>query len=215
MIQNWRNIRNLKNNAGLVCPFVVKFVMFENTRLIDINGQFHPSFKVADALILARDSDLQLVCFNRPEGTNLAFCKIINFNKWQYAEEKKRKKQQLIGRKETKEIKFSPHIEQNDIIHKMRQVNEFLDEGDDVILFMQARGRDKIHFDVAELKMNDIVKMCEGHGKESSRKKTNDTITVRMAKCSKINTSNNVQKKEITSDKISVVPNPKIIYTDI
>jgi translation initiation factor IF-3 len=195
----------LKNNTGLVCPFVVKFVMFETTRLIDIDGQFHPSFKVADALIRARENDLQLVCFNRPEGTNLAFCKIINFNKWQYAEEKKKKKQQLVSRKETKEIKFSLHIEQNDIVHKMRQVNNFLDEGDDVILSMQVRGRDRIYFNTAELKMNDIVKMCEGHGKEASRKKTNDTVVVRMVKCNKINMTNNVQEKESGDEQKPIV----------
>ena len=186
----------MKNNTGLVCPFVVKFVMFESTKLIDIDGQFHPSFKVSDALIRARDNGLQLVCFNRPEGTNLAFCKIINFNKWQYTEEKKKKKQQLVSRKETKEIKFTPHIEQNDIMHKMRQANEFLDDGDDVILSMQARGRDRIHFDVAESKMNDIVKMCEGHGRESSRKKTNDMIVVRMTKCNRVSEISNTQKGE-------------------
>lgn len=181
MMPNLRSINKL--NVGLVCPFVVKFVMFENTRLIDASGQFHQSFKVSEAMVIARNSGLQLVCFNRPEGNNLAFCKILDFNKWQYMEEKKKKKQRLENRKETKEIKFSPHIEQNDIQHKMRQANELLDEGNDVVLTMQARGRDRIHFNDVESKMNEIVKMCEGHGKESSRRKTNDTIIVRMVKC--------------------------------
>jgi translation initiation factor IF-3 len=69
----------------------------------------------------------------------------------------------------------------------MRQVNEFLDEGDDVTLIMKLRGREKAHFNVAEEKINDIIKLTENHGKEVARKKTEGLIIVRLIKASSVN----------------------------
>ncbi len=195
----------MKNNGGFIGPFIVKFVTFEFTRLVDQNNQYYNSFKVADALVMARNNFLNLVCFNRPEGTNLAFCKIIDFNKWQYAEEKKKKKQQLESRKETKEVRLSPNIADNDIEHKMRQVNGFLDAGDDVVLVMKLRGREKAHFSAAEVRLNEILKKCENHGKEISRKKGGDIIIVRMVKGNEASKQEviNKPKEEIRDEEIS------------
>jgi len=162
-------------------PFVIHHITFDPVKLIDQNGQFHNSVKTLDAQKMARAAGLDLVCFNKPEGTELAFCKITNLNKWKYEEDKKRKKQNKEHRKQCKEIRFSPNIEDNDIEHKTKQVNEFLDDGDDVVLTMKLKGREKAHFDLAEEKMNKIISMCS-HGKESSRKKNEGMIIVRMGK---------------------------------
>lgn len=182
----------MKNNG---VPFVVKFITFEFTRLLDISGQYHPSFKVADALVIARNNNLQLVCFNRADEKNLAFCKIIDYNKWQYQEEKRRKKQQLENRKETKEIRLSPNIAENDIEHKMRQANEFLEDGDEVILTMKLKGRDRLYMNEAEIRMNEILKKCDV-GREIARKKGDNLIIVRLAKAGKNNQPNKVEKIE-------------------
>lgn len=172
----------LKNNSGSSCPFIVKVLTFEFTRLVDLNNQYHPNFKVSDALVIARNNNVNLVCFNRAQGNELAFCKILDYNKWLYAEEKKKKKQQKINRKETKEIRLTPNIADNDIDHKMRFVNEFLDEGNDVVLIMKLKGREKAHMSEAEARMNEIVKKSEGHGKEVSRKKLDSLIIVNLVK---------------------------------
>lgn len=163
-------------------PFVVRYITFDTVKLVDQNGQFHAQMKTFEAQRKARDAYLDLVCFNRPSGSDLAFCKIIDFNKWKYDEEKRRKKELKGNRKEYKEMRFSPNIAENDIEHKMRQINEFLDDGSDVTLIMKLRGREKAHFGLAEEKMNQIVKMCEKHGKEVSRKRTGNLIIVGLAK---------------------------------
>jgi len=163
-------------------PFIVKFVTFEFTRLLDSNNQYHPNIKVADALTMAKNQGLDLVCFNKAQGTDLTFCKILDYNKWLYSEEKRKKKQQKNSRKETKEIRLTPMIAENDIAHKMRSANEFLDEGNDVVLVMKLRGRERAHMGEAEIKMNEVVKFCEGHGREISRKKSDGMIIVRLAK---------------------------------
>lgn len=175
------SIGKLKNSD----PFVVKYIVFDTTRLVDNNGKFYDSIKVFEAQKIARDAGLDLVCFNSPQEKDLAFCKIIDFNKWKYECEKKKKKEEKQHRRHNKEMRFTPGIEENDIAHKMRQVNGFLDEGDDVILVMKLRGRERIHFKDAEEKMNCIVAMSAGHGKEMSRKKTGDLIIIRLNKIGK------------------------------
>jgi translation initiation factor IF-3 len=149
---------------------------------VDENKQFHANVKTTDALMRAKEVGLDLVCFNKPEGNELAFCKIIDFNKWKYETEKKKKKEESKGKKEHKEIQLSPNIEDNDIGHKMRHANKFLDEGHEVTLIMRLRGREKAHMFEAEQKMNKIVQICDEHGKEMSRKKTNDLIIIKLSK---------------------------------
>lgn len=167
-------------------PFVVnpKYVNFEFTKLVDDKKVYHNQIKTVDACKLAQDIGLNLVCFNRPTEKDLAFCKIIDFNKWKYEDEKNRKKMERQNRKQNKEIRLSPVIDDHDIEHKMRQANEFLDEGDDVTLTMKLKGREKAHFSEAESKMNKIVLMASGHGKEVSRKKNESMIIVQLTKIS-------------------------------
>ncbi len=172
-------IKSLKNND----PFIVGYINFEYTRIVDQNGQFHNNVKTYEAKKRARELGLDLVCFNKPDGKNLAFCKIIDFSKWKYDEEKRRKHENKQNRKDNKEIRLSPLIVDNDIMHKMKQVNNFLDDGDDVTLTMKLKGRERYHFEEAKGKMNSILKMCEGHGKEISRKQTNDMIIIHLVKC--------------------------------
>ena len=167
-------------------PFVIRYITFDTIKLLDQNGQFHNQIKTLDAQKRALDIGLDLVCFNKPNGNDLAFCKLIDFNKWKYDEEKRKKKEAKENKRESKEIRLSPNIADNDVKHKIKQVNEFLDDGDDVALIMKLRGREKIYFTEAETRMNMIVGMCDGHGREVFRKKTGDLIIVRLSKVSQI-----------------------------
>jgi len=180
-------------------PFIVnpKYCGFEFTKIIDAQKNFYNQMKVFDACKMAEDMGLNLVCFNKPTDKDLAFCKIIDFNKWKYEEEKNKKKMEKLNKRQNKEIRFSPVIDDHDIEHKMRQANEFLDDGNDVTLTMKLKGREKIHFAEAELKMNKIVSMCNGHGKESSRKKNGSMIIVHLSKVSAKEKTEKVEKAEI------------------
>ena len=165
-------------------PFIVSgYVDFNSIRLIDQNGQFHNDVKIGQAKNLAKQAGLDLVCLNYPDQKNLALCKIIDYGKWKYSNDKK-KKQNKVKKKETKEIRFSMSISDHDIEHKMRQVRTFLEEGNDVLFSMRLKGRERAHFKDAEEKMNNIVSICE-EGKEVSRKATRGNIMVRMSKAIK------------------------------
>lgn len=161
-------------------PYVVRFVSFPATRLVDHEGQYYSSIKVDDALRLARNVGLDLVCFNKPDIGALALCKVIDFGKWKYENEKKKKEEEKKHRKEVKEIRFSPNIEMNDVQHKVNQIIDFLDIGDDVVMVMKLKGREKLHVADAEKKMGDIAALLNGHGKEISRKTESNLIMVKM-----------------------------------
>ena len=168
----------MKNHNGE--PFVIKYVKFDYTRLVDHKEKFHERIHIAGAKKLAQEANLDLVCFSEPDKDSLALCKIIDFGKWKYTNDKNKRKEEKQHKKVTKEIRFTPVISDHDIEHKIKQVNEFLSMGDDVILSMRLKGRQKQHFNEAEGRMNQIVEMCNEHGKEVSRKKSSGMIVVRI-----------------------------------
>ena len=74
-------------------PYIVSYANFNTTRLVDANENYHASVQIGTAKQMTQDAGLDLVCFNKPEKTALAFCKIINYGKWKYNNGKKKKKQ--------------------------------------------------------------------------------------------------------------------------
>lgn len=162
-------------------PFVIRHADFTVTKLIDENNKYHEKVGIGEAKKTAQMANLDLVCFNRPNGSTLAFCKIIDFGKWRYTEGKKKKKNKG-AKKETKEMRFSPVISDHDIEHKIKQVIEFLDENDDVVLSMRLKGRQRAHYSDAEKRMDEIVALCDGHGSVISTKKSSSLISIRVGR---------------------------------
>ncbi len=97
-----------------------------------------------DALRMAEEVGLDLVEIS--PNADPPVCKILDFGKWKYQEEKKknaaRKKQRVI---EVKEIKLRPGIDDHDFEIKMRSVVRFLEEGDKVKVTLRFRGREMVH----------------------------------------------------------------------
>jgi translation initiation factor IF-3 len=97
-----------------------------------------------DALRMAEEAGLDLVEIS--PNADPPVCKILDFGKWKYQEEKKknaaRKKQRVI---EVKEIKLRPGIDDHDFEIKMRSMTRFLEEGDKVKVTLRFRGREMVH----------------------------------------------------------------------
>ena len=97
-----------------------------------------------DALRMAEEAGLDLVEIS--PNADPPVCKILDFGKWKYQEEKKknaaRKKQRVI---EVKEIKLRPGIDDHDFQIKMRSMTRFLEEGDKVKVTLRFRGREMVH----------------------------------------------------------------------
>ena len=109
-----------------------------------------------EALRLAEEAGLDLVEIS--PNADPPVCKILDFGKWKYQEEKKknaaRKKQKVI---EVKEIKLRPGIDDHDFEIKMRSVVRFLEEGDKVKVTLRFRGREMVHQELG-VKVLDRVK---------------------------------------------------------
>ncbi len=94
-----------------------------------------------EALRQAEDLGLDLVLI-APDGKP-PVCKIMDYGKFKYQQEKKKKeakkKQKVI---DIKEIKFSVKIAQNDIDYKIKHAREFLEAGKHVKFRVFLRGRE-------------------------------------------------------------------------
>ena len=89
-------------------------------------------------------------------------CKIMDYGKFKY-EESIRAKQARKAQKgsQVKEIKFHPGTDIGDINHKLKQIREFLADGNKVRLSLQFRGRENAHRDIGEDKISDVLEMIK------------------------------------------------------
>jgi translation initiation factor IF-3 len=124
-------------------------------RLVDERGNMVGVVGRGDALAMAANAGLDLV--EIAPGADPPVCKILDFGKFKYEEQKKkneaRKKQKII---EVKEIKLRPSIDDHDYAVKMRSMNKFIEEGDKVKVTMRFRGRELAH---QELGMNVLIRV--------------------------------------------------------
>jgi translation initiation factor IF-3 len=105
-----------------------------------------------EALKLAQEQGCDLIEIN-PRSLP-PVCKIANYGKFKY-EEKKRKseerKKQTV--QELKEIVIRPTTDTNDLEHKLKQVKEFLAEGNKCKLSCKYRGREISHSELGKEKL--------------------------------------------------------------
>ena len=113
-------------------------------RLVDERGNMVGVVGRNEALTMAASAGLDLV--EIAPGADPPVCKILDFGKYKYEEQKKKneakKKQKVI---EVKEVKFRPSIDDHDYDVKMRSMHKFIGEGDKVKVTMRFRGRELAH----------------------------------------------------------------------
>ena len=113
-------------------------------RLIGPDGSQVGIRSIADALVLARELDLDLV--EVAPQANPPVCRIMDYGKFRYEEAQKAKESRRKTSKVTiKEVKFKPKIGKGDFDTKVRHMREFLDDGHKVKVTLQFRGREMAH----------------------------------------------------------------------
>jgi translation initiation factor IF-3 len=110
-------------------------------RVIDENGENLGVLATDKAIAIAKEKSLDLVEV-APQVVP-PVCKIVNFGKYYYQQEKRERKQQ--HRSKLKEIKFTIKIGEHDFQTKLNRVREFLSHGDMVRISIFFRGREIIH----------------------------------------------------------------------
>ena len=95
-------------------------------------------------------------------SANPPVCKIMDFGKFKYEREKKRrearKKQKTT---QLKELKMSPNIEEHDVQVRVRQARKFLENEDKVKITIMFRGREIVHSDIGRELLHNIRRQLQ------------------------------------------------------
>ena len=125
-------------------------------RLIGSHGEQIGIMNSRDALRLAREQELDLVLI--APAAKPPVCKIIDYGKYRYElarkEKDARKKQKTI---DTKEVRLSPNIEDNDLNTKASAARKFLEKGDKVKVSLRYRGREMSHMSQTRHVLDDFA----------------------------------------------------------
>ena len=110
-------------------------------RLIGADGNNVGVVSINEALNMARDAGLDLLEI-APQSTP-PVCKIMDYGKWKYEEQKKLKEaksnQKVV---ETKELKIRPNIDVHDFDVKMKSAKRFIEDGNKVKFSVRFKGRE-------------------------------------------------------------------------
>ncbi|WP_033739468.1 translation initiation factor IF-3 [Helicobacter pylori] len=116
-------------------------INFKEVRCVGDNGEVYGIISSREALNIAQNLGLDLVLISA--SAKPPVCKVMDYNKFRYQNEKKikeaKKKQKQI---EIKEIKLSTQIAQNDINYKVKHAREFIEANKHVKFKVVLKGRE-------------------------------------------------------------------------
>src|SRR5476651_1768143 len=135
-------------------------------RVISPEGKQLGILDMPKAVNLALEVGLDLVEV-APNATPVPDCRIMDFGKYVYEEQKKHTHVKSTASK-IKEIEFSARIAENDFITKMRHGEEFLSHGNKVKLRLKFRGREMAHTEIGFAVIKRALEELSGMGHPDS-----------------------------------------------
>lgn len=112
--------------------------------MIDTTGEQIGIVPTREALRMALEKGFDLVEISPTAKPPV--CKIMDYGKFKYELNKKaksaKKKQHVI---QMKEMRLRPKIEEHDYQFKLKHIQEFLEKGNKVKVFVEFRGREMAH----------------------------------------------------------------------
>ena len=135
----------------------------QQVRLIGDNVEqgiysFQQAMKIAD--------DLNLDLVEIAATANPPVCRVIDYQKFLYAQKKKQKEAKANQKKqEVKEIRFGPQTDDHDYNFKLKHAQEFLKEGNKVKAYVFFRGRSIVFKEQGELLLARFAADLEEFGK--------------------------------------------------
>jgi translation initiation factor IF-3 len=129
-------------------------------RVIGPDGSHLGIMKTKDALKLAYEYGLDLVEVS--PNANPPVCKILDYGRLKYEEQKKQKEAKKKQQGEVREITMSPRISAHDLEVKLKKVREFLEEGNKVRIIIMFKGRELAHPEWGNEIYEKIVQQLEG-----------------------------------------------------
>ncbi|CAG7580334.1 MAG: translation initiation factor IF-3 [uncultured marine phage] len=134
----------------------------EDVRLVGDNVDVGV-YSIKEAMSLANDMDLDLVEINGKADPPV--CKIIDYKKFLYQQKLHEKEMKKKSKQtQTKEIKFGPNTESNDVDYRTKQAIKFLEQGNKVKASVFFKGRQIAFKDRGEKLLLEFIQSIEEHG---------------------------------------------------
>ena len=110
-------------------------------RVINETGEMIGVMPPKEAIELARSKQMDLL--EIVPNAKPPVCKIIEFGKWKYEQQKKEKLAKKSSHQQLmKEVRFHPHTDTHDFEFKVRHARNFIAEGNKVKAYVQFKGRE-------------------------------------------------------------------------
>lgn len=156
-------------------------IRFKEVLVIDQNGDQLGVKNRNEALNIAYDVDLDLVCV--APNAKPPVCRIMNFGKYRFEQQKKaremKKNSKVVALKETQ---LSVTIDVHDKNVKLKRTLKWLEEGNKVKVAIRFRGRQLAHVDLGKKVIDDFVEECAEVGQiEKPAKLEGRTLTAILA----------------------------------
>ncbi len=135
-----------------------ELIRFPQVRLIGPGGEQLGVVSSREAQMKANEMNLDLYCV-APNATP-PVCKILNYGKYRYEQQKKAKENRKNQVKiEVKEIQLTPQIGMHDMETKARAALKFLEQGNKIKVGVRYRGRQMTHLEVGEEALNKFIEL--------------------------------------------------------
>ena len=137
---------------------VNELIRFPQVRLIGPNGEQLGIMSSREAQLEANKYEMDLLCVS--PNSNPPVCKIINYGKYRFEQQKKakeaKKNQHVIT---VKEIQLTPQIGLHDMETKAKAATKFLNEGNKVKVGVRFRGRQLSHVEVGQETLDKFISL--------------------------------------------------------
>jgi translation initiation factor IF-3 len=128
-----------------------RFIREPKIVCIDQNNNNLGIIDTYEAIRMAHVANLELVMVSQGKNGSPSICKILDFGKYKFEQEKKdrtAKKKQRENAVQIKEVRLRPCTGDHDLEIKARQLQEFIDDGNRLKVTVQFRGREMAHRDI-------------------------------------------------------------------
>ena len=140
-------------------PLVNNRIRAREVRLIDETGKQLGVLELGKALQIARERGFDLIQVT--EKLEPPVCKLMDYGKYLYQQQKKEKATKHQRVRELKGIRLSFGISEHDLETRVHQAEKFLKKGYKIRVEMRLRGREKAHQDFAREKIKKFLEVLE------------------------------------------------------
>ena len=141
MLENKILTPNTQHPTPINKVLINNFIRAKEVRVISETGEQLGVMNIFNAIDLAKSKGLDLIQVT--EKVEPPVCRIANYGKYLYQQQKKEKKMVKPKGGELKEIRLTFNISPHDMEVRAKQAKKFLEEGNKVKINMALKGRQK------------------------------------------------------------------------